>query len=106
MDAEEHDYEASSDTVSGSFPLPFGWGSGRDRPEVPDKETPGIAGVEETGILVDGEGVLGADSCHAGMEGFDGSTGVVNPLVLVGPRLRSSAFRDLSSCCSSARDCV
>lgn len=49
---------------------------------------------------------LGAEAnCHAGIDGLpesgNGDEGVLGKL---GPRLRRRAFRDLSSCCSSARD--
>lgn len=44
-------------------------------------------------------------NCHAGIEGFPNrgkdDTGVLDIAV---PRLRSKAFKDLSSCCSSFRD--
>jgi hypothetical protein len=47
-------------------------------------------------------------SCHAGIVGRpstgSGEEGVL--LDIVGPRLSRRALRDLSSCCSSARDCV
>jgi len=49
-------------------------------------------------------GVLLAN-CHAGIEGLAnrgrGDTGVLD---IAGPRLRSKAFKDFSSCCNSFRD--
>ncbi len=68
----------------------------------------GGAGLDGRGTGVDGWDMLEAvgppASCHAGIEGFPGSTGVVGPVVTPGPRLRSRALRDFSSCCSSASD--
>lgn len=74
----------------------------------------GIGAIE----LVDGPKILLAldddspweleASCHEGIEGRPTKlgTGEGEGLVKLGPRLKSNAFNDLSSCCSSPSDCV
>lgn len=105
---ETEHYILSLGAESISLPLPEDTGS--DGSVTPTLPTPipgggGMGGINELDPVA-GEGVDGADNCHAGMDGFDGKTGVVNPLEPGGPRLRSNALSDFSSCCSSARDCI
>ncbi len=45
-------------------------------------------------------------NCQEGIDGLEGMKGVDMPADELGPRLSRRALRDLSSCCSSARDCV
>jgi hypothetical protein len=91
---------ASASTTSTALPFPF-----EGRPSV-DELVENIElgdGVKPFGCT---EGVVEGElaSCHAGMDGRPvrgrGDAGVL----MVGPRLSSSAFSDFNSCWSSARD--
>lgn len=100
----EHGYELSVSNSSRSLPFPLG-----------------VASVDENmleGRAAEGEGALGEDaepgllepfelaSCQAGIDGRPTIVEGEGALGMVGPLLSSNAFRDLSSCCSSVRDCV
>ena len=85
--------------MSTAFPLSFGDG-------IKDlDEDNGAAEVDERSLSL--TPLLGPASCHAGIDGLPGNANGDdgegdNP----DPRLKSKAFRDFNSCCSSARDCV
>jgi hypothetical protein len=82
-------------SLSTSFPLPFAMlvfgGTGE-----------GVEGMDDEFMLFSW-GVL-LPNCHAGIEGLPNrgrdDTGALD----VAGRLRSKAFKDLSSCCNSFRD--
>ena len=71
---------------STSFPLPFRLGEGAGTGGVDDRLSP-------------------AANCQAGIDGLVGKLGMDGVEGVAGPRLNRRAFNDLSSCCSSPRDC-
>ena len=87
------------DPDSGSFPAELEVGIGAI--ELVD-------GPEMLLALVDDSPCELEASCHEGIEGRPTKlgTGEGEGLVKLGPRLKSSAFNDLSSCCNSPSDCV
>lgn len=84
---------------SGSFSVEIEVGN----EEIEGVEGPAVAPVVDPDSLCE----LPA-SCQDGIDGRPTKlgTGDGDGVAKLGPRLRRSAFNDLSSCCSSPRDCV